>query len=55
MNEITHINQTQQSIRIFSIGSHSFFIEDSENSGTRDKKVRIAYQLGNGEIIYVPE
>ncbi len=28
MNEITHINQTQQSIRILSIGSHSFFIED---------------------------
>ncbi len=29
--------------------------EDSENSGTRGKKVGIAYQLGNGEIIYVPE
>lgn len=29
--------------------------ENSENSGTRGKKVGIAYQLENGEIIYVPE
>ena len=28
---------------------------DTKNSGTRGKRVGIAYQLENGEIIYVPE
>lgn len=29
--------------------------EDQQKSGTRGKKVGIAYELENGEIIYVPE
>lgn len=29
--------------------------EDSEKSGSRGKKVGVAYQLENGEIIYIPE
>ena len=29
--------------------------EDQSNSGSRGKKVGVAYQLENGEIIYVPE
>lgn len=29
--------------------------EDSESSGSRGKKVGVAYQLESGEIIYVPE
>lgn len=29
--------------------------EDTENSGTRGKKVGVAYQLEDGQIIYVPE
>lgn len=29
--------------------------ENSESSGKKGKKVGIAYQLDNGEIIYVPE
>lgn len=29
--------------------------EDQSKSGNRGKKVGIAYQLENGEIIYVPE
>lgn len=29
--------------------------EDQSKSGNRGKKVGIAYQLDNGEIIYVPE
>ena len=29
--------------------------EDQQQSGTRGKRVGIAYELENGEIIYVPE
>lgn len=29
--------------------------EDSEKTGSRGKKVGVAYQLENGEIIYIPE
>ena len=29
--------------------------EDQKTSGKRGKKVGVAYQLENGEIIYVPE
>ncbi len=29
--------------------------EDTQNSGTRGKRVGVAYQLENGEIIYIPE
>jgi len=29
--------------------------ENQQQSGTRGKKVGIAYELENGEIIYVPE
>ncbi len=29
--------------------------EDTEKSGSRGKKVGVAYQLENGEIIYIPE
>lgn len=29
--------------------------EDQQNSGSRGKRVGTAYQLENGEIIYVPE
>ena len=29
--------------------------EDPKTSGKRGKKVGVAYQLENGEIIYVPE
>jgi len=29
--------------------------EDDEKSGTRGKKVGVAYQLDDGQIIYVPE
>lgn len=29
--------------------------EETETSGSRGKKVGVAYQLENGEIIYIPE
>ncbi len=29
--------------------------DDTENTGTRGKRVGVAYQLENGQIIYVPE
>ncbi len=29
--------------------------ENTESSGSRGKKVGVAYQLENGEIIYIPE
>ena len=37
------------------MGTVANLFEDQKTSGKRGKKVGVAYQLENGEIIYVPE
>ena len=58
LEESTHQEQ-ERTLRLMEIGDQHLhnliLIARSNKSGNKGKKVGIAYQLENGEIIYVPE